>query len=319
MSIVISGSSGLIGRALVGRLVELEQPIRRMVRKPVAQAPAGEGDIHWLPLQETVQRQKLEGTDALVHLAGQNVAEGKWTKEQKEGIRKSRVKATRTLCEALAKVSDPPKVLVAASAVGFYGDRGDEVLTEDSPAGDGFLPEVATEWEKATEPARQAGIRVVNLRFGMVLSPNGGALSRMVPMFRRGLGGPLGSGRQFVSWVAIDDAVGSIVHAIRTESLSGPVNVTAPNPVTNREFVKTLGHVLGKGAWLPAPGFALKMLYGQMAEELLLASCYAVPKKLTESGYKFQYPELEPALRHVLKIPAPKGKKRGAPAEASSA
>ena len=309
MSIVISGSSGLIGKALVARLVEMDQKVRRMVRKPVASAVEGEGDIHWLPLQETVERRKLEGEDVVVHLAAQNVADGKWTKESKQGIRDTRVQGTKTLCDALAKLSNPPKVLVAASAIGYYGDRGDEQLTEASPPGEGFLAEVAKEWEEATEPARQAGIRVVNLRFGMVLSSSGGALKRMLPIFQRGLGGPLGSGRQYVSWVTMDDAVGAIVHAIRTQSLSGPVNVTAPNPVTNREFTRTLAHVLRKRAMLPVPGFALKMKFGQMAEELLLASCYAVPKKLTDSGYKFQYPELEGGLRHVLRLPAPQSKR----------
>lgn len=242
----------------------------------------------------------MEARDAFVHLAGENIAAGRWTRARKARIRDSRVKVTRRLCESLAGLSQPPKVLVSASAVGYYGDRGEEVLTEESPAGMGFLSEVCRGWEAACEPAVQKGIRVVNLRTGMVLSAAGGVLPRMLLPFRMGLGGRIGSGRQFMSWIDLDDLVGVIFHALTCDTLAGPVNAVAPNPVINLEFTRTLGRVLRRPTFFCVPAWALRLALGEMADELLLASARVAPARLAASGYVFRYPELEGALRHVL-------------------
>jgi uncharacterized protein (TIGR01777 family) len=247
----------------------------------------------------TIDASALEGVDAVVHLAGENIAQ-RWTSSQKAKIRDSRIKGTQLLCETLARLSSPPKVLVSASAIGYYGDRGEQILTEDSPLGRGFLAEVCRGWEAATEPARQRGLRVVPLRFGVVLSPAGGALAKMLPPFRLGLGGMVGSGRQYMSWIALDDVVGAIQHAIVTDTLQGPTNAVAPQAVTNQEFTKTLGKALGRPTVFPLPAFAARLMFGEMADELLLASTRVQPAKLLGSGYRFRYPELEDALRHVL-------------------
>ncbi len=241
----------------------------------------------------------LEGVDAVVHLAGENIAE-RWTAAKKARIRDSRVKGTQLLCETLTRLSSPPKVLVSASAIGYYGDRGEETLTDDSPPGRGFLPEVCRAWEAATEPARQQGLRVVQLRLGVVLSVAGGALAKMLPPFRLGLGGVLGSGRQYMSWIALDDVVGTLQHAVVTDALQGPTNAVAPRAVTNQEFTKTLGKVLGRPTAMPLPAFAARLMFGEMADELLLASARVQPTKLLASGYQFRYPELAEALRHLL-------------------
>jgi uncharacterized protein (TIGR01777 family) len=243
----------------------------------------------------------LEGCDAVVHLAGENVGTGRWTAARKAAIRDSRVNGTRFLCDALAGLARPPKTLVCASAIGYYGDRGADVLTEESPPGAGFLPEVCREWEAASAPAAQKGIGVVALRIGMVLSPKGGALARMLPLFRAGLGGVIGGGRQYVSWVALDDLVGIVLHALQSGELRGPVNAVAPRPVTNREFTKALGDALSRPTPLPVPAFALRLAVGrEMADALLLASARAVPRRLEETGYRFRFPELPAALYHLL-------------------
>jgi uncharacterized protein len=234
-----------------------------------------------------------------VHLAGENIAE-RWTAAKKVRIRDSRVKGTQVLCEALAHLASPPKVLVSASAIGYYGDRGEEILTEESAPGTAFLSEVCRAWEAAADPARQKGIRVVHARFGVVLSTAGGALAKMLPPFRLGLGGVLGSGRQYLSWIALDDAVGAIQHAIVTDALQGPTNTVAPRAVTNQEFTKTLGAVLGRPTAVPFPAFAARLMFGEMADELLLASARVQPVKLAASRYGYRYPELEGALRHLL-------------------
>jgi uncharacterized protein (TIGR01777 family) len=248
-----------------------------------------------------VDPSRFDGVDAVVHLAGENIAAGRWTSARKAEIRQSRVEGTRRLCEALARLAQPPRVFVSASAIGFYGDRGAQTLTEESGAGSGFLPDVCREWEAATEPASQAGIRVVNLRFGMVLSPAGGALQKMLPPFKLGLGGRIGSGAQFMSWIAIDDAVGAIHQALSAESLRGPVNAVAPTPVTNAEFARTLARILRRPAFMPVPQFAARLAFGEMADALLLASARVMPVRLQESGYHFRFPELEGALRHMLR------------------
>jgi hypothetical protein len=242
----------------------------------------------------------LEGLDAIVHLAGEPIASGRWNAIKKARIRDSRVQGTRLLCDALSHVSRPPAALICASAIGYYGDRGDEVLTESSSNGTGFLAEVCRDWEVATEPARQKGIRVVNTRFGVILSTGGGALAKMLTPFKMGVGGIIGSGRQYMSCISIDDCVGAIVHALNTNSLSGPVNVVGPAPVTNRVFTKTLGKILERPTIFPMPAFAARLAFGEMADELLLGSQRVEPKKLLESGYSFRQGDLETALRHVL-------------------
>ncbi len=298
MKVLVTGASGFVGSALVPVLAGDGHFIVRLVR--TAPAP-GRSEVFWDPVRGTVDLDALEGLDAAVHLAGASIAASRWTAEAKRRIRESRVAGTRLLCESFARLDRPPKVLVCASAVGYYGDGGHGILREDSPPGTGFLAQVCREWEAASGPAERKGIRVVRLRIGMVLGAGGGALAQMIPIFRAGLGGRVGSGEQYVSWIAVDDLVGAVDHAIRTDSLEGPVNAVAPNPVTNREFAKTLGRVLGRPSVLPAPAFALRLVLGDMADELLLASARVEPDRLLSSGYRFRYPELEGALRHLLR------------------
>ncbi len=296
MNILVTGASGLIGSALVSFLASAGHDVTRLVR---SQPRPGEKAVRWDPMAGTIEASNLQQMEAVVHLAGENIAE-RWTSEKKVRIRDSRVKGTRLLCQSLAQMATPPKVLVSASAIGYYGDRAGEVLTEESAAGQGFLSEVCRAWEAATEPALQKGIRVVPLRFGVVLSGAGGALAKMLPPFRMGLGGMLGNGQQYMSWIALDDAVGAIHHAMTAESLQGPVNAVAPNTVTNQAFTKTLGKVIGRPTIFPMPAFAARLMFGEMADELLLASTRVQPTKLLSSGYIFRYPELEAALRHLL-------------------
>jgi hypothetical protein len=255
--------------------------------------------VYWNPAGGDIDAPKLEGFDAVVHLAGEPIT-GRWNAAKKRSIRDSRVKGTRLLCETLAKLSRRPRVLVAASASGYYGGRGDEVLREESEAGSSFLSQVCQEWEAATQPAAERGIRVVNLRFGFVLSPVGGGLGKMLPAFKLGAGGKIGSGKQYLSWIAIDDLVQIILFATTAEALHGPVNAVAPNPVTNLVFTKTLGRVLGRPAIFPIPAFAVRLALGQMGKELLLASARIEPARLLSAGYQFRFPELEGALRHLL-------------------
>jgi uncharacterized protein len=296
MNILVTGASGLIGSALVSFLTAGGHGVTRLVR---SQPKPGEKAVRWDPMAGSIDASAFERIEAVVHLAGENIAQ-RWTAAKKAMIRDSRVKGTQVLCAALAGLATPPKVLVSASAIGYYGDRGAEILTEESPPGTGFLADVCRDWEAATEPARQHGIRVVRLRLGVVLSPAGGALAKLLPPFRAGLGGVLGSGRQYMSWIALDDAVGAIQHAIATDALQGPTNAVAPQTVTNHEFTKTLGEVLGRPTVLPLPAFAARLMFGEMADELLLASARVQPAKLLASGYGFRYPELEGALRHLL-------------------
>jgi uncharacterized protein (TIGR01777 family) len=294
MKVLVTGARGLIGSALVPRLEAGGHEVVRLTRSQ----QRGSGEYHWDPAAGTIDEGALEGLDAVVHLAGESVA-GRWTKSKKRRIRESRVKGTGLVSERIAGREDRPAVLVCASAIGIYGDRGEEPITERSTPGTGFLAEVVREWEGATAPASETGIRVVNLRFGIVQSADGGALATMLPIFRLGLGGRLGSGRQYVSWVAIDDVVGTIQHALTADSLSGPVNVVAPAPVTNAEYARTLGRVLGRPALVPAPGFTVRLVLGEFAQEVL-GGQRVVPERLGGSGYAFRCAELEPALRHVL-------------------
>lgn len=298
LRIAVSGATGFIGRALIPFLTTGGHTVVRMVRKH----RAGEGEAFWEWHLGRIDAGRLEGLDAVVHLAGENVG-ARWTPERRRRIRDSRWIGTRFLAETLARLAQRPRVMVSASAVGIYGHSSDEPITESSPTstapGD-FLAEVAREWEAATEAARAGGIRVVLPRFGVVLSPGGGALRRMLPPFRFGVGGPIGSGRQPMSWIAIDDVIGAVHHAIMTEALAGPVNTTAPRPVTNREFAATLGRVLDRPALLPVPAVALRLAFGEMADATLLGGVRVLPARLQASGYEFRYPELEGALRHLL-------------------
>jgi len=295
MQIAVSGSSGLVGSALLPFLTTGGHRVTRLVRKA-----AGGDEVAWDIAQGVKELPRLEGVDAVVHLAGENIAAGRWTAARKEEIRRSRVEGTRRLSESLARLSRRPKVLVSASAVGFYGNRGNEILHEDSTPGRDFLAQVCRDWEAATEPASRAGIRAVQLRFGMILSPAGGALKKMLLPFKLGAGGRIGSGTQYVSWIAIDDAVGAIHHAIVTESLQGPVNGVAPTPVSNAEYTRTLARVLSRPAIAPMPAFAARLAFGEMADALLLASQRVMPSRLQATGYRFRHPELEGALRHLL-------------------
>jgi uncharacterized protein len=272
--------------------------VTRLVRRP-----AQPGELQWDPASGLLHPERLGVLDAVVHLAGENVG-ARWTAERKRRIKVSRSLGTRSLSESLGGLKVKPKVLIAASAVGVYGNRGDEILTEDSTLGSrshDFLAEVAQEWESAAEPARQAGIRVVHPRLGIVLSARGGALRKMLLPFRLGLGGRLGSGRQWMSWILIDDVIGAIEHAIASDTLRGPVNLTAPEPVTNRDFTAALGRALSRPAIVPVPAPLLRLALGEMAGGTVLASARVLPTRLLESGYRFRYPDLGSALRHVLR------------------
>lgn len=295
MKILVSGSHGLVGKALIGSLESSGHEVLRLVRstpKP--------GEIEWHPNQDAMDEARLEGFDVVINLAGENVAGGRWTEDQKRKIHDSRVNGTHLLSEAMAKLAKRPRVFLCASATGFYGDRDDEVLDEHSDSGGGFLAGVCREWEQATEPAANAGVRVVNLRFGVILSREGGMLAKLLTPFKMGMGGKVGSGKQFISWVAIDDAISAINLALNDETFRGPLNVVAPNPVTNEVFTKTLGHVLSRPTALAMPAFAARLAFGEMADEMLLASQYVVPKRLTDAGFQHEYPELEGALRKYV-------------------
>jgi uncharacterized protein (TIGR01777 family) len=299
--VAISGMSGMIGTEL-GRLLSTGGHVPLALARPGSDPPeAAHGTISWDPAAGAVDAASLEGLDAVVHLAGEPIAGGRWTPDKKRRILDSRVEGTGLLAETLAGLDAPPRVLVCASAIGVYGDRGDAQLDESAGPGAGFLAEVVQKWEAAADPARAAGIRVVHLRLGLVLWPAGGALERIRLPMCVGLGGRLGSGRQIWSWVTQDDVLGAVLHAIATARLEGPVNVAAPNPVRNREFTEVLARVMHRPAVLPAPEFALRAALGrEMAEELLLASAHVVPDALERTGYEFTDPVLEPALRHQL-------------------
>jgi uncharacterized protein (TIGR01777 family) len=295
MKILITGSTGLVGNAICEKLGAEGHDFFSLVRRE----PRGEREIRWNPEGGTIDSAALEGFDAVIHLAGEGIA-GRWTAAKKQRIRDSRLKGTRLLCKSLAKLARPPRVLLSASAVGFYGNRGNEILTETSAPGNTFLSKLCTEWEAAADHADQNETRVVKLRLGVVLSRKGGALQKMLLPFKLGAGGIIGNGKQYWSWVAIDDVVGAVRHALTTETLRGAVNVVAPNPVTNREFTKTLGSVLSRPTIFPMPAFAARLAFGEMADELFLASARVHPARLLESGFKFQHAELNDALRHLL-------------------
>ncbi len=295
--ILLTGASGLIGTSLIRNL-----HAKRISTIPLQRAP-GSGAVVWNPYaaQPLNDPSRLNGVTAAVHLAGANVSGKRWSKAYKQEILDSRVKPTKALAGLLAGLPKPPSVLVCASAVGIYGDRGDEELDEASSPGSGFLAEVCIAWEAAAQAARDAGIRVVHLRFGVVLAGQGGALEKMLPIFRLGMGGPLGGGRQWMSWVAISDAIAAIEFALETPQLAGPVNVVAPQPVTNLEFTHALGKAVHRPAIVPAPAFALKLAFGEMADEALLASQRVVRSRLTEHGFSFAFPRLDSALDEAIR------------------
>jgi len=300
MKILVSGSSGLIGSALVDFLTARGHTVIRLIR---SSSSSPSNTIVWNPESRELDTRQLEGLDAVVHLAGENLSTGRWTPEKKIRIAHSRVDYTRFLGEFLARLQSPPTAWLCASAIGYYGNRGDEVLREESAPGVGFLADLCRQWEAATEPAQGAGIRVALLRFGVVLSPAGGALAKMLPPFRWGLGGRLGDGKQYMSWITLADAVGAIHHVLTQPELQGAVNVTAPHPVTNLEFTKTIGKILSRPTLFSVPAFVLRCVMGEMANELLLAGACVAPTRLIETGYVFQYPELEAALRGLLGKP----------------
>lgn len=293
MRILVSGSSGLLGTELLPSLGVAQHEVSRLVR-----GKAGKNDVQWDP-ERPLSPKLVEGFDAVVHLAGETIV-GRWTPQKKAQIRNSRVQGTRNLVDALVNTARKPRVLITASAIGYYGDRGDELLREGSLPGRGFLPEVCKEWEAATQPSAQAGIRCVQMRFGIVLSGRGGALRKMLPPFRLGLGGIVGNGRQYWSWISIADVVGVVHHILRMQSVQGPVNVVAPQAVTNAEFTQALSAVLRRPAFLPMPAFAARFALGEMADELLLASQRVEPVKLVASAYEYQQPDLPRALHQAL-------------------
>ncbi len=297
MKVLMTGSSGLIGSALGARLASQGHGVTRLVR---AKPAAGAAALEWDPAAGRLDAAALEGFDAVVHLAGESIASGRWTAARKARIRDSRIQGTRLLAERLARLMRKPAVLVCASAIGYYGNRGEEVLGESSPAGSGFLADLCREWEAASDAAASAGIRVVNLRTGLVLSRQGGALPRMLVPFRLGVGGRIGDGRQYMSWITLDELTGVYLYALRTETLAGPVNAVTPNPVINADFTRTLGRVLRRPTLFPLPAFAARLVLGEMADELLLASARVQPARLVATGYVFRFAELENALRHVL-------------------
>ena len=298
MKIVIAGSSGLIGSAVARRLRGDGHGVIRLVRRE----PAGGDEARWDPVAGDLDDAAFAGADGVVHLGGAGIAAKRWSAARKAEIRDSRVNSTQLLSETMARLDTPPSVFVCASALGYYGSRADEVLTEASAQGDDFLAQVTGEWEDATQPAAQAGIRVVNLRIGIVLSASGDMPNSMLSPFKLGLGGKLGGGRQYMSWVHIDDVVGAVVHALTTPALQGAVNLAAPNPVTNAEFTKTLGHILGRPTLFSVPRIALRIMLGEMAE-FILSSARLQPQKLTDSGFRFRWHTIEEALRDVLGKP----------------
>jgi uncharacterized protein (TIGR01777 family) len=297
MRIVIAGASGLVGRALVERLRAGGHEVVRLVRRE----SRGRDEIAWDPASGALGAGKLEGVGGMINLSGETLAGGRWTAQRRERILNSRIHATRTLVDAMQRMQQKPSVFLSASAAGYYGNRGEEVLTETSGSGVGFLADVCCDWESQALRAAQCGVRVGLLRFGLIVAGEGGALAKMLPLFRLGLGGRMGSGQQWTSWIAIDDVVGGICHAIEDERCAGPMNFVAPAAVTNAEFARSLGKVLKRPAWLPAPAWALRIAFGRgLADEALLSSLRVAPRRLAEVGYAFAHPTLESALEKAV-------------------
>ena len=297
MKIAVTGATGLIGAALCERLRQEGNDVLVITRRENSSSPFPV--VHWNPERGELDTRSLEGVDAVMHLAGETIAE-RWTPEKKERIRTSRVAGTRFLVDGLKRLSKRPSVLIGSSAVGFYGNRGDEVLDEGSPPGTGFLPEICQAWEAEVARASELGMRAVRLRTGIVLSTKGGALAKMLLPFKLGLGGPVGSGSQWMSWIHIDDVVGGYHFALHHSDLSGAANLTAPQPVRNADFTRALGRALGRPAFLPAPGFALKLIFGEMAQDLLLDGQRVLPRRLESAGYQFQHTGVDDALADAV-------------------
>lgn len=297
MRILVTGATGLVGSALVPALEENGHEVFTVSRR----APGSDHEVQWDPYEgfSDAEAKKLERMDAVVHLAGESIAEY-WSEEKKARLRESRVKGTETLITALAGLESKPKIVISASAVGYYGSRGDEELTEDSGPGEGFLPDICLDWEAEAMKAEEFGARVVLPRIGIVLAKEGGALAKMLTPFSFGLGGTVGEGDQWMSWIALSDLVRLIQFLINNDRMSGPVNATAPEPVTNQEFTKALGKVLNRPTFIPVPGFGVKLLFGEMGERLLLEGCKVLPKKISDGGFKFSFPEVEAALKDIL-------------------
>ncbi len=298
MTVLVSGSSGLVGSALIPHLEASGHRVLRLVRT----SPKSDLERRWDPETGELAAADLEGIQAVVHLAGENIASGRWNEAKKNRIRSSREDGTRLLAQGLAELQTPPGVLISASAIGYYGNRGEEILNEESPPGADFLAETCIAWENAARPAADAGVRTVYVRIGIVLSADGGALAKMLFPFRMGVGGVIGSGDQYMSWISLSDLAGIINHALNTQTLQGPVNAVSPAPVTNREFTKTLGGALSRPTLFPMPAFAARLAFGEMADALLLSSTRVLPARLQGTGYVFQHPKLDGALRHVLNL-----------------
>ena len=298
LRIGITGSSGFIGNHLTHYLKEKGVQVFSLVRRKGLPDSA---NIYWNPTKKEIDKEKLEGLTALIHLAGENISSQRWTPSQKQKILDSRIQGTSFLAETIASLKSPPEVFISVSAIGYYGNRGNETLTESSEKGNGFLSDVCQSWEESAAPAKRAGIRVVHPRFGLVLSTEVGALAKMIPPFRLGLGGRLGNGFQYMSWVTLDDLVQALYQLLTHQEISGPVNITTPNPVINLEFTQQLGKALHRFTIAPVPALILKLVMGEMADELLLSSTRVLPEKLIQSGYHFEYPDIESAFHHLFK------------------
>lgn len=296
MKILISGASGFLGSAIVDNLNARSHSVVRLVRTE----PKSGTEMKWKPYAGELQQGAFEGVDTLIHLSGENIFSVRWTEKKKRAIRDSRVLTTRFLCNQLCQLEHPPRTWLCASAMGFYGNRGDELCDEGSGPGNGYFSALCEEWEAETAPARERGIRVVNLRFGLVMSSDGGMLPMLLNLFKLGMGGVVGSGEQYMSWVAVQDVLGSVNHILDHESLQGPVNIVSPHPVTNREFTKTLGRVVSRPTVMRVPAFALRTVSGEFADEALLASTRVRPTRLLDSRYAFAFSELEGALRTAV-------------------
>jgi uncharacterized protein (TIGR01777 family) len=297
MKILITGSHGLVGKALISELSKDQHEIVSLVRHN----SGSKSEIEWHPNQGAIDSDSVSGFDIVVHLAGESIASGRWTDEKKRKIRESRVMGTTLLSQSLARSTKPPAVFISASAIGYYGNRGAELLEEKSAPGNDFLAEVCVAWEKATGEAEARGIRTIHARFGIILDQEGGALAKMLTPFRMGVGGRIGDGKQWMSWIALVDVIKGLKFVIENNSITGPVNFVAPNPVTNGEFTKTLGEALSRPTLFPMPSFAARLAFGEMADALLLSSAKVEPKRLRESGYRFEFENLQPALAAILK------------------